>query len=144
MSSHRIFVCEAQPVVIEGLARILADTPDLLLVGTASTPNDAIAKVSELRPDIVMIDQASGLRPVFSRTGRRRLRYARRFSTRIFAQPVPVFHLLWQVGVLFVQSVWELPRLCRCWAMAATGDLHFADRAATARHSASESGRTRR
>lgn len=66
MSSHRIFVCEAQPVVIEGLARILADTPDLLLVGTASTPNDAIAKVSELRPDIVMIDQASGLRPVFS------------------------------------------------------------------------------
>ena len=66
MSSHRIFVCEAQPVVIEGLARILADTPDLLLVGTASTPHDAIAKVSELRPDIVMIDQASGLRPVFS------------------------------------------------------------------------------
>lgn len=66
MSSHRIFVCEAQPVVVEGLARILADTPDLLLVGTASTPSDAIAKVSDLRPDIVMIDQASGLRPVFS------------------------------------------------------------------------------
>ncbi len=66
MSLHRIFVCEAQPVVVEGLARILADTPDLVLIGTASTPSDAIAKVQELQPDIVMIDQASGLRPVFS------------------------------------------------------------------------------
>ncbi len=66
MSLHRIFVCEAQPVVVEGLARILADTSDLLLIGTASTPSDAIVKVQELQPDIVMVDQASGLRPVFS------------------------------------------------------------------------------
>ncbi|WP_051669867.1 LuxR C-terminal-related transcriptional regulator [Bryobacter aggregatus] len=36
------------------------------LIGAASTPRDAIAKVSELQPDIVMIDQSSGLRPVFS------------------------------------------------------------------------------
>jgi DNA-binding NarL/FixJ family response regulator len=66
MSAYRLFVCEAQPVVVEGLTRILADSPDFELIGTAPNPVEAIAKIAEFQPDIVMIDQASGLRPVFT------------------------------------------------------------------------------
>ena len=66
MSAYRIFICEAQPVVVEGLARILADTSSFELIGTAATPVESIARIPELQPDIVMIDQASGIRPVFS------------------------------------------------------------------------------
>lgn len=66
MSAHRIFICEAQPIVVEGFARILADSSDFELVGTAASPVESIARIPALQPDIVMIDQASGLRSVFS------------------------------------------------------------------------------
>ncbi len=66
MSATRLFVCEAQPVVVEGLSRILADSPEFELVGTAPHPGEAISKIAELQPDIVMVDQAAGLRPVFT------------------------------------------------------------------------------
>ena len=66
MSAYRIFVCEAQPVVVEGLTRILAQTADFEFVGSAATPPESIARIHELQPDIVMIDQASGIRSVFS------------------------------------------------------------------------------
>ncbi len=66
MSAYRIFICEAQPVVVEGLARILADTSSFELIGTAATPVESIARIPELQPDIVMIDQTSGIRSVFS------------------------------------------------------------------------------
>jgi two-component system, NarL family, nitrate/nitrite response regulator NarL len=66
MSAHRLFVCEAQPVVIEGLTRILEDNEDFELIGTAPHPVEATPQIAELQPDIVMIDQASGIRPVFT------------------------------------------------------------------------------
>jgi len=66
MSANRLFVCEAQPVVLEGLARILADAPEFELVGTSPHPTEAIARIAELQPDLVMVDQASGIRPVFT------------------------------------------------------------------------------
>lgn len=66
MLANRLFVCEAQPVVVEGLARILADSPEFELVGTAPHPTEAITKIAELQPDLVMVDQASGIRPVFT------------------------------------------------------------------------------
>jgi two-component system nitrate/nitrite response regulator NarL len=66
MSAHRLFVCEAQPVVIEGLTRILEDNEDFELIGTATHPVEATPQIADLQPDIVMIDQASGIRPVFT------------------------------------------------------------------------------
>jgi two-component system, NarL family, nitrate/nitrite response regulator NarL len=66
MSAHRLFVCEAQPVVIEGLTRILEDNEDFELIGTAAHPVEATPQIADLQPDIVMIDQASGIRPVFT------------------------------------------------------------------------------
>lgn len=66
MPAYRIFLCEAQPVVVEGLAGILASNPDFELIGSAPNPVEAIARISELQPDLVLVDQASGIRPVFT------------------------------------------------------------------------------
>lgn len=66
MSAYRIFVCEAQPVVVEGLTRILADTSSFELIGAAATPAESIARIPALQPDIVLIDQVAGIRPVFT------------------------------------------------------------------------------
>ncbi|MBM3763234.1 MAG: response regulator transcription factor [Acidobacteria bacterium] len=66
MPAYRIFLCEAQPVVIEGLANILASNPDFELIGSAPNPVEAMARISEFQPDLVLVDQASGVRPVFT------------------------------------------------------------------------------
>lgn len=66
MSAHRLFLCESQPVVVEGLAGILAGNPDFEIVGCAPNPIEAIQRISDLEPDLVLVDQASGIRPVFT------------------------------------------------------------------------------
>lgn len=66
MPAIRLFLCEAQPVVVEGLARILDTNPDFQLIGTASTPAEALPRIQTLQPDLILIDQASGIRPVFN------------------------------------------------------------------------------
>ena len=66
MLANSLFVCEAQPVVVEGLSRILSDSPEFELVGTAPHPAEAITKIAELQPDLVMVDQSSGIRPLFT------------------------------------------------------------------------------
>jgi two-component system, NarL family, nitrate/nitrite response regulator NarL len=58
----RVFACEAQPVAIEGLRKVLAETGDLELVGSAATPTEAMEKIKADPPDIVLVDQHSGLR----------------------------------------------------------------------------------
>lgn len=66
MSAYRLFLCESQPVVIAGLAVILADNEEFEIVGTASNPIEAIAPIADLQPDVVLVDQASGIKPVFT------------------------------------------------------------------------------
>ncbi len=66
MPAHRLFLCEAQPVVVEGLTRILAGHPEIELIGTAPSPAESIPLIANLQPDLVMVDQASGVRPVFN------------------------------------------------------------------------------
>jgi DNA-binding NarL/FixJ family response regulator len=69
MSATRIFACEAQPVVVEGLTRILGSTEDLQLIGTAASPVESVGPIATLQPDLIMVDQASGLRQVFNFLG---------------------------------------------------------------------------
>ena len=66
MPAIRLFVCEAQPVVVEGLTRILDAHPDVALIGTAPTPSDSLACLRTLQPDLILIDQAAGIRQVFN------------------------------------------------------------------------------
>jgi DNA-binding NarL/FixJ family response regulator len=60
-----LFACESQPIVVEGLKRVLEGVEEFQLLGSASAPADALAQIAALRPQIVMIDQAGGLKAAF-------------------------------------------------------------------------------
>ena len=61
MSSISIFVCESQPIVIEGLRKVLAETADLVYAGAVSRPADALDAIQRIHPNIVLIDGSTGL-----------------------------------------------------------------------------------
>jgi two-component system, NarL family, invasion response regulator UvrY len=52
----RLLIADDHPIVREGLKRIVADAPDLEVVGEAVDGNDAIAKSTALEPDVVLLD----------------------------------------------------------------------------------------
>jgi two-component system nitrate/nitrite response regulator NarL len=64
---HRltVFACESQPIVLEGLAKILADCDDLEYIGSAGTLSDALEVLRAQHPDIILVDQTGGLKVVF-------------------------------------------------------------------------------
>jgi DNA-binding NarL/FixJ family response regulator len=61
LSKISVFVCEPQPIIIEGLRRVLDETSDLVVAGAVARPAEAIEAVERLRPNIVLIDGSSGL-----------------------------------------------------------------------------------
>lgn len=60
MSPLSVFACEPQPIVIEGLRKVLEECEDLKFVGAVSRSTEALDAVSRLRPDIALIDLSSG------------------------------------------------------------------------------------
>jgi two-component system nitrate/nitrite response regulator NarL len=60
-----VFACESQPIVVEGLAKVLADCEDLELLGSVSSMSDGLEAVRQHRPDVLLVDQTSGLKMVF-------------------------------------------------------------------------------
>ncbi len=52
----RVIIVDDHAVVRSGLEQLLAITDDIELVGTASNGNEAIERVDELRPDVVLMD----------------------------------------------------------------------------------------
>lgn len=62
MPVFRVFACEAQPVAVEGLRKILAEAEDFEFVGSAPTPAESLERIKNDPPDIVLVDQHSGLR----------------------------------------------------------------------------------
>ncbi len=62
MKTISVFVCESQPIVIEGLKRVLEGCADLALVGQTSNPEETAELVASLRPDVALIDQSWGSR----------------------------------------------------------------------------------
>jgi DNA-binding NarL/FixJ family response regulator len=61
LSSISVFVCESQPIVVEGLQRVLANCDDLVFSGWASKAGDALEAIQRVRPDVVLIDGSTGL-----------------------------------------------------------------------------------
>src|SRR3954454_6738048 len=52
----RVMVVEDHPATRSGLAMVLAAFPDLALIGQASSGEDALASISQVRPDVVLMD----------------------------------------------------------------------------------------
>jgi DNA-binding NarL/FixJ family response regulator len=61
LASISVFACESQPIVVEGLQRVLADCDDLVFSGWASKAADALEAIQRVRPDVVLIDGSTGL-----------------------------------------------------------------------------------
>lgn len=61
MGSISVFACEAQPIVVEGLQRVLADCDDLVFAGWAANASGALEAIQRVRPDVALIDTSSGL-----------------------------------------------------------------------------------
>jgi len=61
LSSISVLVCEAQPIVIEGLQKALAETSDLLFAGSVPKPADALDAIRRTQPNIILIDLSTGL-----------------------------------------------------------------------------------
>ncbi|MBI4873432.1 MAG: response regulator transcription factor [Acidobacteria bacterium] len=62
MKSGTVFACESQPIVVEGLQRVLGTTSDLQFAGAATDSADLPRRIGELRPDVVLLDLSHGLR----------------------------------------------------------------------------------
>jgi two-component system nitrate/nitrite response regulator NarL len=60
-----VFVCEAQPIVIEGLAKVLTESAEFEYVGSASGFSEALDFVRGKHPDVILVDQSAGLKLVF-------------------------------------------------------------------------------
>lgn len=65
MSAITVFACESQPIVLEGLDRVLERAGGFQLVGSSHSFADALPRVNELHPQIVLVDQTGGLKMVF-------------------------------------------------------------------------------
>ena len=65
MSKISVFVCEAQPIVIEGLAKVLAESQEFEYIGSASGLGEALDFVRGKHPDVLLVDQSAGLKLVF-------------------------------------------------------------------------------
>jgi len=55
-----VFASEPQPVVIEGLQRVLAQSNDLVFAGAVSRITEAFEEANRLRPNVVLIDLSGG------------------------------------------------------------------------------------
>jgi DNA-binding NarL/FixJ family response regulator len=53
---YRILIVEDHRILREGLRSLLSSNPDLEIVGEADNGRDAIRRVDELRPDLVLMD----------------------------------------------------------------------------------------
>ena len=65
MNPFTVFACESQPIVVEGLIRVLDACEDLNFAGSTSSLSDSLESVREQHPDILLVDQAAGLKVVF-------------------------------------------------------------------------------
>jgi DNA-binding NarL/FixJ family response regulator len=52
----KVLLVDRREIFVEGLAKLLADKPEVEVVGTCKCSSEAIKKACETRPDIVIID----------------------------------------------------------------------------------------
>jgi two-component system nitrate/nitrite response regulator NarL len=60
-----VFACESQPIVLEGLSKVLSGCDDLEYVGAATGLADSLDALRRQQPNIMLIGQSAGLKVVF-------------------------------------------------------------------------------
>ena len=65
MNPVRVFACEAQPIVLEGLARVLAEDAEFEYIGSAASLSEGMDRLREQDADVLLVDQSAGLKPIF-------------------------------------------------------------------------------
>ena len=71
MNSLSIFACENQPIIVEGLMRVLEHVDDLRLIGHAPDIETALQRVVAERPGILLVGQPPAMKsilPLLART----------------------------------------------------------------------------
>jgi len=58
-----IFACESQPIVVEGLRKVLAECEDLEFAGSVPRAAEALDALGRVRPNVALIDLSGGLAP---------------------------------------------------------------------------------
>ena len=74
MDTITVYVCESQPIVIEGLKRALEGHNDLQLVGASVSITDALESIAAVQPNIILLDQAAGNKAIFDIVPKIRMR----------------------------------------------------------------------
>lgn len=65
MNQLSVFACESQPIVVEGLVKVLSQCEDLAYAGSASNLSDALEALRQQHTDLILVDQSPGLKVVF-------------------------------------------------------------------------------
>jgi len=52
----RVLIVEDHQVVADGLSALLNDQPDIVVVGSAASVVDSVARAEELKPDVALVD----------------------------------------------------------------------------------------
>ena len=65
MSNITVFACESQPIVAEGLAKVLNASGEFDYLGSASNLSEALDSARQMGPDIILVDPSPGLKTVF-------------------------------------------------------------------------------
>lgn len=60
MAAPSVFVCESQPLVLEGLERVFERTGEFRLVGWAPDPAAALRRISDLKPQMALVGYNHG------------------------------------------------------------------------------------
>jgi two-component system, NarL family, nitrate/nitrite response regulator NarL len=58
VSATTLYVCDTQPIIIEGLHRVLQDASDFTIIGSSSNSAEAVKQIQVLQPQIVFLDQS--------------------------------------------------------------------------------------
>lgn len=65
MNAITVFACESQPIVVEGLEKVLNALSEFNYVGSVANLSEALDAARQISPDIMLVDHSSGLKTVF-------------------------------------------------------------------------------
>ena len=61
-NKQRIFLVDDHPIVCRGLRMLILDEPDMEVCGEAAALSEALEKIAECRPNVVIVDLALKIR----------------------------------------------------------------------------------